>query len=1338
MLKDGRKQYENGLPGVGSSEFTNATSWGAVPATQSLIYAFDADEANRSLQDLGFDGLNDNEEGTIYTNNPSGDPALDNYQYFLNATGGILQRYHNYNNPDGNAPVNVSDTNRGATTLPDVEDINRDQTMNTINSYFEYRIPIEPNIQITDRYVTDIRELAITTANNDMINARWIQFKIPILNPDNAVGGISDFRSVSFMRMYLTGFNEDVVLRFGTLDLVRGDWRAYTESLQPDVDPIPADDGTFVDVNTVNIQENENRSPVPYVLPPGVIREQLNNNNTIVRQNEQSLAFTVCDLEGEDSRGVFKNINIDMRQYKRLKMFLHAESFDNNFVANNELVGFIRIGTDFTDNYYQIEIPLEITPGGSSSATAVWPAINEIDLPLELLSMIKSQGIADQSLSMLTFYNESGNVVPEFAPRVPGELRIGILGNPALGSIRSLMVGVKNATNTPVCGEVWFNELRLAELDNQGGWAAIAAMDANIADFANVSATGRISTIGFGSIEQTPNERSREELKQYDVVTNINLGQLLPKKWGVQIPFNYGQSEEIITPEFDSFYQDIKLQDRLDTASDNEEREIIRKQSESYTKRQSINLIGLRKNRGAEAKPNFFDVENFTFNYSYNETNHRDFEIEDFKEQNIRTGFLYNYNFEPVTVEPFKKSDSLFSGRYWKWIKDFNFNLLPTSISLNSNITRNFSQQKFREVFTDEGAAAQLGLPVLQQRNYLFDWQYSINYSLSRSLRLNFTASNSHIVRNYFEDDEMGGMAVRQDLGIWDGFWDTGDANRHATQLQINYELPFDKIPFLNFITASYTYTGNFDWQRGSAILEELSGEEINTIQNANTHNLNASLSMTRFYDYLGISRKSSTNKTSKTTTGAKGDEKDKKAPKKESKVLNTLSDIVTMVKRININYSENNGKVLPGYTESIGFIGTLRPSWDFIFGSQADVRYEMARRGWLTRFPEFNQQYMQQRNTNLNITASIEPLRDLTIDVVTDRLYSENYTENYRINDLGGGNFEYENLLGNQFGNFSITSLLIKTAFNKTENDFSQTFEAFRTNRLAIANRLAVQRGIDIANPANLDSEGYPIGYGRNNQAVMLPAFIAAYTGKDADAITLGAFRNIPIPNWTIKYTGLMRLKWFQKRFKRFSLSHAYRSSYSLNSFRTNLEYDAALPDEVDLSGNFRNPTLYTNATLVEQFSPLAKIDFEMTGSFNFLAEIKRDRALSLSFDNNLLTEITGKEYTLGLGYRFKDVRFNTNFGGKKTTLKGDMNVRADLSLRDNVTVIRNMEIDNSQVTAGQTIWTINLTVDYALSKNLTTLFFYDHTFSKYAISTVFPQTSVRSGITLRYNFGN
>lgn len=1342
ILKDGRKQYENGLPGVNSNDFTAATSWGQVPATQSLVYAFDVDEASRNLQDVGFDGLNDDQEAGVYTNNEGPDPALDDYTYYLNRDGNILQRYLDYNNPQGNSPVAVNNTNRGATTLPDVEDVDRDLTMNTVNSYYEYRIAIKPGTTINDKYVTDIKEgTTPDLPNGTRLNRRWIQYKIPLSDFTNAVGGIADFRSISFMRMYLTGFNSNVVLRFATLDLVRGDWRTYTKSLQPDVDSNPQDDGTVVDVNTVNIEENSSRNPIPYVLPPGVVREQLNNNNTIVRQNEQSLSFEVNGLESQDSRGVFKNVNMDVRQYERIRMFMHAEKIVDSDYGDDEtpLIGFLRIGTDFSENFYQIELPLQFTPFGSSSPDQIWPSGNEINVALSDLNKIKSYGIANQTLDQINYYEiVDGQVVsvPEFAPRTAGRLRIGIRGNPSLGSLRSMMVGVKNQDNLPARGEVWFNELRLAGLDNNGGWAAVATVDANMADFANVSATGSKSTSGFGSIDQMPNERAREDALSYDVVTNVNVGQLLPKKWGIQVPFNYGISEQKVTPEFDPVYDDLKLDDRIAAATTEEEADAIEKQAEDYTKRTSINFIGVRKNRGEEAKPHFYDVENFTFNYSYNETEHRDFEIADLRDQNVNAGVVYNHTFKPMEVAPFAKKDSLFTGKYWQWLKELNFNLLPTSLAINSNINRSFNQQRFRDVL--EPGVDALELPLLQQRNYVFNWQYALNYSLTKSLRFNITASNNSIVRNYFNEDGDRDSGINEMLDLWDGFFDIGEPNRHAQQMQINYELPFSKIPALDFMNAQYTYTSNFDWQRGGDALREVAGSDINTVQNASTHTITANMTMQRLYDLVGLKKKSGKSfantapvrrdKAGNLPQGAKAPDNDK-----TSDAFNTFVDVVTMVKRINVNYSQNRGQVLPGYTQSIGFIGTTRPSLGFVFGSQADVRYEAARNGWLTTFPEFNQQFIRRKNTQLNLTATAQPTPDITIDLSADRQYSETYQENFEVEDFGDAQYQYKNLLGNNYGNFSISTLMIGTVFSKSDEVESQNFETFKENRLTIANRIAADRGADTG---VVDEDGFPQRYGKTHQDVLLPAFFAAYTGKDASKVNLDAFRQIPIPNWNIKYTGLMKNKWFKKKFNRFSLSHGYRASYSINSFQTNLERKNGTidPDTQD----FLPENIYNNVVLTDQFNPLIRVDFEMRNSMSVLAEVRTDRALSLSFDNNLLTEINGKEYTVGLGYRFKDVRFVTNIGGERQNLKGDLNLKADLSLRDNITIIRNLELDNNQVTSGQNLVSFKFTADYALTKNLNALFFYDHSFSKFAVSTAFPQTTINTGFTIRYNFGN
>ena len=1348
ILKDGRKQYENGLP-VDDDGLIYEPSWGVVPATQALVYAFDANESNRVLQDVGFDGLDDTAEAAIY--GPGEDPALDNYEYYLNREGSILERYLNFNNPDGNSPVQVTDTNRGSTTLPDVEDVDRDLTMNTVNSYYEYRIPIKPNTSIDDKYVTDINEgLTPDLPNGNQLNSRWIQYKIPLSDFTDAIGGITDFRSISFMRMYLTGFSSDVVLRFATLDLVRGDWRTYTKTLQDElIDSDPSDDGTIVDVNTVNIEENSSRSPIPYVLPPGVEREQLNNNNTIIRQNEQSLSFKVENLQSEDSRGVFKSLNIDIRQYEKLKMYMHAEKIGDGDYSDDDtpLVGFLRIGTDLSENYYQIELPLQFTPFGASFDEDVWPDANEMEVILSDLNKVKSlriANIADVPLNELQFYEIEGSeavAVDEFASRTLGKLRIGIKGNPSLGSIRNMMVGVKNIDDLPVRGEVWFNELRLAGLDNDGGWAAIASVDANIADFANVSATGSKSTSGFGSIDQTPNERSREDAVSYDLVTNVNVGQLLPEKWGVQIPFNYGISEEIITPEFDPVYDDLKLDDRIAAATTEEAADKILEQAEDYTKRTSINLIGVRKDRGEEADANFYDIENFTFNYSYNETEHRDYEIANMQDQSVVTGFVYNHSFKPVEVAPFAKKDSLFTGAYWQWLKDLNFNLLPASVSVNSNINRQFNQQKFRNVF-EEGVEA-LDLPFLQQRNYMFNWQYAINYSLSKSLSLNLTASNNNIVRNYFTEEGNPDSEINQALGLWDGFWDLGEPNRHAQQMQLNYQLPFNKIPALDFISAQYSYTSNFDWQRGGDALSEVASESlgyettINTVQNASTHNISATLAMQKFYDLIGLKKrdgKGITNQGPVRRDKAGNVASDTKGPKQKTGALfNTAVDILTMVKRLNINYNENSGTVLPGYTQSVGFIGTARPTIGFVFGSQSDVRYEAARNGWLTNFADFNEQFIKRTNKQLNITATAQPLKDLTIDLSADRQYTSSYQENFEVSDLGNGQYEYINQLGNEYGNFSISTMMIGTAFSKSDEFSSELFETFKQNRITIANRLVSDRG---ELPGTLDEDGFPQRYGKTQQEVLLPAFFAAYTGQDVNRVNLDAFRQIPIPNWNIKFTGLMRNKWFKKKFKRFSLSHGYRASYSINSFQTNLEKQNT---EFDAETGDRLPDLIlNNLVLTDQFNPLVRVDFEMKNSVSVLAEIRTDRALSLSFDNNLMTEINGKEYTVGLGYRFKDVKFVTNIGGNKTRLKGDLNLKTDVTLRDNITIIRNLDIDNNQITSGQNLFSLKFTADYALSKNLNALFFYDHSFSKFAVSTAFPQTTINTGFTIKYNFGN
>ena len=1369
IIKDGRKLYENGLPKNGDVSLLPPTAWGSVvPQNQSLVYAFDSTGEERVNQDVGYDGYNDAEETAAFGAQFGPDPAKDNYNYFLNTDGNIFDRYKQYNGLEGNTPDSFSDTDRGANAQPDVEDINRDNTMNTIDSYFEYELDITrqnlpedqlgfdnmPDSNPLKQFLRDFKQRPRELPNGDSQNVRWYQFRVPVQGSHvTSVGGITDLRSVRFARVFLKEFSENTIFRFGTLDLVRSDWRRYTQALDKN-DATPEDTQTDFSVGVIGTLDNEGS----YSRPPGIEPEELFNNNTVIPQNEQSLVLNVCNLESEDSRGVFKNISIDMRQYKKLRMFLHAELGDLGSLTNNDLVGFIRMGNDLTQNFYQIEIPLQVST--STTREGLWPEDNEINIAIELLGQIKSNGISDGTLTNEdpTFYDvvngELIAVTDPFSGYVSGQQRIGVKGNPNFGDIRTLMVGVKNASDTnsnDICAEVWFNELRLSDMDNEGGWAAVVSMDSNFADFMNISATGRQSTSGFGSLDQGPSQRSLEDVKQYDVVTNINVGQLLPKKWGIQIPFNYGQSEELITPKYDQFYEDLTLQSRLEAANTSDEKEIIRQQSEDYTKRQSINFIGVKKTRTTDATPRFYDVENLTLNYSYNEVEHRDFEIENSENKTVRVGANYAFNFNPVTIEPFKKNDSLFTGKYWKILKDFNINLLPASFTLNTDINRQFNKQKFRDIDLGSG---NIGIEELFRRNYTFDFQYTINYALTQSLQLNFTAANNNIVRNYFQDDILNG---EQDpnLDVWDGFLDFGDPNRQSQKLGITYKLPFDKIPTFNFINATYEYGGDFQWQKGSDLYGnlELDGQTYdlgNNIQNANTHSLNSSLDMNKFYRYIGLVKKpisrastTNTNRGGPPGPGQNNPVQTNRKSQSTTKLLNAGVDILTSIKRIQFNYTETNGTFLPGYTQTPGFIGTLKPTLGYTFGSQSDIRYLAASRGWLTLYPDFNQQYTETHTKQLDISASLQPVTDLQIDVIGNRTYYENYTENFRVNN-NAGDLQYESLTPNTFGNFNISTLLIKTAFSVSDENTSDAFNDFRTNRLTIARRLAQERGADVN---DVDADGYPNGFGKNSQAVLLPAFLAAYTGQDASKVKLGAFRNVPIPNWDLKYTGFMKFAWFKKNFRRFSVNHGYRSTYTINQFRSNLDFNgidygldyASQPnDDLDQSGNFKNQILYSNINLAEMFSPLIRIDMEMQNSIKILAEIKKDRLLSLSFDNNLMTEIQGNEYILGLGYRIKDLRIRSNLAGPSQRIVSDLNMKADVSIRDNKTIIRYLDLENNQITSGQTIWMVKYSADYAFSKNLTALFYFDYSFSEYAISTAFPQTTIRSGFTLRYNFGN
>ena len=902
------------------------------------------------------------------------------------------------------------------------------------------------------------------------------------------------------------------------------------------------------------------------------------------------------------------------------------------------------------------------------------------------------------------YFDEDMNLIDEFSQisKLPGQkkYKFSIKGNPSLGRIRTVLLGLKNPSQKigdKLSGEVWFNELRISNIKTDGGWAAIGSLDANLADFANISLNGRLSSVGFGSIDKNPNERSNDSYKQFNFITNVNAGQLLPENWAINIPLSYTYSEELTKPKYDSFYNDIELNKVLDLSNN---KDSIINQSQILSRSKSFSVLGLSKKKNSTKESRFYDIENLNFSYSYSENNFKDYELEYSDRKRIRANANYSFSFNDLSIYPFEK---LMSGdsKYLAWLKQFNFNPLPSSLSFSGDFYRSLFVQKFREInYTGVSSSSQIPIPELRQRKYLFDWNMSVSHNLTNSIRINYNASNSNLVQNLGEDES---NIYNTDIGIFDNFFNVGEPNFFNQNITLNYQLPFDLIPFLNFIEGSYNYSGDFNWQRGSDILNKIISESgqilgrVNTIQNANNQSLSLSLNFDKIYRNISW--------------------------------LNNdgfiITELIKSLKRVRLNYSENSGKVLPGYIPSIGFLGTTRPSIGFVFGSQSDIRYEAAKNGWLTDFQNFNQPFQKIFNSKFDFTGEIELLKSIRIDLNANRSYSNNFTENFNVT-----NDTYFSSNHNYYGNFSISSNMLKTSFKKRNKDFSFSFDKMKKNRIIIAQRLISQKSL---NNVELDNDGFPVGFSKNNQEVLIPSFLSAYLGKNANDINLNPVSRNPKLNWSLQFDGLSKI--FENFISRISISHSYRSNFTINNFRSNLNYEL---NSFDISGDYLSEKLYSNVNLVEQFNPLIELDIEFKNSFRLVLDVIRDRAISLSLANNFITESWGNEYIIGLGYRARNVRINSSLAPNSNSFAGDLNTKLDFSIRKNMTIIRNLNIQDNKVSAGQTLISAKLTADYALSRNFSAIFFYDHMFSKYEISSAFPQTNIRSGITLRYNFGN
>ncbi|MBB6460968.1 T9SS outer membrane translocon Sov/SprA [Flammeovirga kamogawensis] len=1460
VVPDGRHFFENGM--TTNKSLLYQSVWGYAPTTQFVNNVFNT-AVTRDAQDIGYDGLTSEEEVNFFKTHfidqlPSvltpeamdailSDPSGDDFKYYLGGEADaedlkVLERYKRFNGTERNSPENSGGAGYTSSnsSYPNNEDLNGDNTLNELNAYFEYELDLRPGQIEKNKFVVD-KVTSEAPETRELVT--WYQVRIPIRDDSNytKVGNIDNFKSVKFIRLFMTDWAQPVVMRMLNFQLVGAQWRQFAENYIDD-ESKPASTSK-INISSVNIEQNgitDESGKIPYVLPPGFERDYDATSTVTRRINEQSIQVCVDDLKDDDGIGIYKNFSLDLVNYKRIRMELHAQS---ETAKDEDLHAFLRVGTDLVNNYYEIEVPLYITPAYTTNADAIWPRENEINIALEELYKLKSER-NKQGKDRTKMYPE--NLVQ---PNIRN-YRVRVIGNPDLSAVQTAMIGVRNLKTSDVqpydfC--IWANELRATEYSTFSAWAANASVDATLADFMNVKANTRYSTVGFGGIQDKIGDRQMEDNLEFGVSASVNLEKIFLNRIGLSIPVYVSYDRKGSNPYFDPLDPDVPLSISEGSFGSSSEGSFYADQVRYLEESRSINISNLTKVKmNPEAKSFPWDIENLSLSGAYSDSHMRDknTEAKDYKQWKL--GAAYTYQSPLKAWEPFKEADN--SSDWLALVNDFNVNPLPTSYSVRADLNRQYRYTQLRTL-DDQGDFTTNGILPTYEKSFLFNRGYNIGWNFAKSLKFDYAATANALV-----DEPEGAIdtdAARDSITA--NLLNWGRMKVFDQQISGTYNIPINKIPALDFIGANARYTTGTTWTAGTLGISDTLG---NVIQNNQQISFNSKFDFSTIYKKIGYvnhlengtSSRSRSRSRSRKGGGRQKDntrlayqkvklkdklkklraeqselrsaEKDKvnkekekiegkitkvrakiekyKAKEKDYSALEEkiasynvkieelteklgednpnknaqlakldeqiktseqellavnaeLKDrgepnknfgekagdagirLATMLKDIDFTYSENNSTILPGYMPTATYMGFdtdfNAPGAAFILGSQdPSIRYKAAQNGWLAPSEYLNSQFVQQKREEYRIRMNLEPIKDLKIALSSTSTKTEAYSEVFRFKSSSNN---YESLSPQRTGTFGISFFSLPTSFSKPDaNNQSETFNQFVANREVVKDRLNAE------NPTG--------GYIDNDQDVLIPAFIAAYTGKEASGVGLSAFpSSVPIPNWDIRYTGLSKVKGLKDTFKSITLSHGYQSNYTVGSYNSSLLYGATeigpdkdinnAPDARIEDGNIVPVYVINQVNVEERFGPLIGINIKLVNDLQIKFDYNKARMLSLNLSNAQVTEQLNNDFTFDIGYTKAGMKLPFRSKGRTTVLKNDITFRLAMSIRDNVTTQYRIDEENV-VTAGNMNFALRPTISYVLNNRANLQVYFDRTINDPKVSNAFRRTSTAFGFQFKY----
>ena len=1465
VLRDGRKFYESGMPVDGDRSQLTQTAWGWVPNQNAVTYAFNTTSDSRRLQDIGFNGLTSEEERSfgpyakflqevrsrvrpeVYDSILQS-PSADKYHFYRGTDfdeqrTSILDRYKFINNPNGNSVAAEASPERYSTaykTTPDVEDINQDYTLNEYEKFYQYRVQIRPEaMQVGQNYIVDSRTINAKTRDGKTPETKWYLFRIPIEQYERRFGNISDFSSIRFMRMFMTGFNQPAVLRLATLNLVRGEWRDYEQPLC--TTGLGGQSGQMV-VSAVNFEENNEKTPVNYVLPPGISRSLEPGQEQVLENNEQALSLTIKDLSSGDARAVYKNTQLDLRRYKHLQLFVHANALPGDKdLTDGQMSLFVRLGSDYKNNFYEYEIPLTLTPegryGGEVGRGAVWPQENMLDVDLDLFTHLKANRNRKKAQGTAAFTQ----LFSEYDPHRP-QNKVSVQGNPSLGEVRTIMIGVRNNSRAPRSVEVWANELRLQDFSNQGGWAAQSQLNVQLSDLATINLSGHIETNGFGGLEETVSQRRNDDLSQFSITTNVDAGKLLPEKVKLTAPIYYSYSKEVVTPRYNPLDTDMPMAEALNALPSAAQRDSLRELTSRVVVNKNFSVSGLRFNRTTQGTPMPYDLSNFTVGFAQSSRHTAGTTTAWERDMNWKMNFAYAYSPGRFSFEPLRgiiKSKS----PWLRIFRDFGITYSPQSIAFNSDISRHYYELQERDMENLENKS----LPLTFSSDFLWNRSFQLRWDPTKNIHFNFSSgTNAEIEQPNTPVNE----ALYPDRytawkdSITRSILELGRPLAYQQNAELSWNVPLNKIPALDWVTVDAKYSSSYNWTRG---IESSTGQSLgNTIANRRDLSANGRFNMENLYNKVEflkrVNRKFSQTSNHNTKPEKKLYEKEivlradtsfivphnqgsKKlrviAIRKDGtryalkyKVLDinrievltrgtdSLKITVSARKRIeeqtwykivevgarglmslrnfNVSYRNNNQLSLPGFMPNIGNVfgqsrlgGMFVPGLDFAFATAGEDYVQRANeRGWLLRSDSLTALSTFAQTEDFQLRAQIEPARDLRISVSFSRNHNRNKSIQYM----------FEGMPTLQSGSFAMTTLSLGSAFSSSgtaDNGYrSALFQQF----LGALNRYQArieQQYAGTTYPAGLGTWSGKTynpengSVGKYSSEVMIPAFLDTYTSMGSSVEIFPLLTKL-LPNWTLTYSGLSSLPAFKRWFRAFNINHSYRSLYNVGSYSSFQNYRATI-DGLGFINNVENgrpqPSSQFDISTVsinENFSPLLGVDATFHNNMTAKLEMRRTRVLTLSMASQLLTETHSNDVVFGVGYRINDFKFPTfgdngikgkgkksrnlsassstdysnssNYsedasGGSSDGFAHSLNMRLDISLREQSALQRNILTTISQATSGNSAIQISFSADYAVSRFFTISAYYERQMNRPLLtSSAFPTTVQDFGLNLKF----